>query len=332
MKFLIIQTAFIGDVVLATALVEKLHQHFPEGKIDFLVRKGNESLLRGHPFINKVLVLEKKQAKYTHLFAMVKLIRKERYDYVINAQRFMATGLLTILSSAKQTIGFDKNPLSRFFSKKVPHQISSEDVGMHEVKRNLLLIADLTDDTFVRPRLYPSDKDFEKVKQAGPYVCMAPASVWFTKQWPAERWIELIKRIPGEYIIFLLGAKGDIALCEEISQNFLDREIKILAGQLSFLESAALMKNAKVNFVNDSAPLHFASAVNAPVAAIFCSTVPAFGFGPLSDESHVFETSLELDCRPCGLHGYRSCPKGHFKCSIIDVDVMAKRIFPADEL
>jgi len=103
-----------------------------------------------------------------------------------------------------------------------------------------------------------------------------------------------------------------------------DPTIHIVAGQLSFLESAALMKNARMNFVNDSAPLHFASAVNAPVAAMFCSTVPAFGFGPLSDDSFVFETTERLDCRPCGLHGYKSCPKGHFKCSHIDIDSVVK--------
>jgi heptosyltransferase-2 len=76
------------------------------------------------------------------------------------------------------------------------------------------------------------------------------------------------------------------------------------------------MKDAKMNFVNDSAPLHFASSVNAPVTAIFCSTVTDFGFGPLSDDSAVVETALNLTCRPCGLHGYRECPEKHFKCAV----------------
>jgi len=89
-----------------------------------------------------------------------------------------------------------------------------------------------------------------------------------------------------------------------------------LAGKLSFLESAALMKDAAMNFVNDSAPLHLCSAVNAPVSAIFCSTVPAFGFGPRSEKSTIVETKIKLDCRPCGLHGFQKCPEGHFKCAL----------------
>jgi heptosyltransferase-2 len=88
-----------------------------------------------------------------------------------------------------------------------------------------------------------------------------------------------------------------------------------LCGQLTFLQSAALMRDAKMNFVNDSAPLHFASSMNAPVTAVFCSTVPKFGFGPLSDDSVIIETHEELSCRSCGIHGHKECPELHFKCS-----------------
>jgi heptosyltransferase-2 len=75
------------------------------------------------------------------------------------------------------------------------------------------------------------------------------------------------------------------------------------------------MKDARRNFTNDSAPMHLASAVNAKTTAIFCSTVPDFGFGPLSDDAVVVETSKKLDCRPCGLHGLRACPEKHFDCA-----------------
>jgi heptosyltransferase-2 len=61
--------------------------------------------------------------------------------------------------------------------------------------------------------------------------------------------------------------------------------------------------------------MHLASAVNAPVTAVYCSTTPAFGFGPLSDDSAVVEAIPAPECRPCGLHGYRQCPEGHFKCA-----------------
>src|ERR1700749_253276 len=95
-KFLVIQTAFIGDVVLATALLEKLHACFPDARIDCLVRKGNEGLLKAHPWLHEVRVWDKKQGKLKNLWPMSRRIRGERYDKVINVQRFAATGLLTV--------------------------------------------------------------------------------------------------------------------------------------------------------------------------------------------------------------------------------------------
>jgi len=61
--------------------------------------------------------------------------------------------------------------------------------------------------------------------------------------------------------------------------------------------------------------MHIASAMNAPVTVIFCSPIPAFGFGPLSEKSNIIQTIVKLECRPCGLHGYKKCPQGHFKCA-----------------
>ena len=87
--------------------------------------------------------------------------------------------------------------------------------------------------------------------------------------------------------------------------------------------NSALMKDAQRNYVNDSGPLHISSAMNAPVTAFFLSTVPAFGFGPLSDDSQILDVG-ELYCRPCGLHGFKTCPEGHFKCSEITLSAVKK--------
>src|SRR5208283_5076486 len=134
-KFLIIQTAFIGDVILATPIVEKLHESCPKSTIDFLLKKGTEGLLAGHPFINNVYVWDKKNRKYLNLWKLLKAIRKEKYDYVINLHRFMSTGLLTVFSGAKQTIGFNKNPMSLFYSCRYEHIITDKNNQVHEVDR-----------------------------------------------------------------------------------------------------------------------------------------------------------------------------------------------------
>lgn len=312
-SILLIQTAFLGDVILATALIEKLHGYFPESKIDFLLRKGNEGVLANHPKINRLMVWDKQQEKYRNLFRLLREIRKSRYDLVVNTQRFFATGFITAFSRAKTTIGFDKNPLSFLFSERVNHSFEG-----HEVARNLKLVAGFTSPDFIAPRIYPSASDEEMAGKfiKGSFICIAPASVWFTKQYPKERWVEMINDVPAGNTIFLLGSKQDLPLCEEIIAGLQDKgRIIILAGKLSITQTAALMKRAQMNFVNDSAPMHIASAINAPVTAVYCSTIPRFGFGPLSDVSFIVEKREPLYCRPCGLHGYHKCPEGHFRCA-----------------
>ena len=327
MKILIIQTAFIGDVILATSLVEKLHRFYPEASIDFLVRKGNESLLFNHPKINEMIIWNKKQNKLGNLLKLILSIRKKKYHYIINAHRFASSGLIVALSGAKTTIGFDKNPLSFLYTKTIKHEIKA-DVTKHEVERNLELIASITDNSFEMPKLYPSESDIDFINEfrQKAYVCIAPASVWFTKQFPKEQWVKLItlllsgswKNIRNDkkdLKIYLVGAPNDFDLCESIKKNFDEKEVKNFAGKFSLLQTAALMHSAQMNFVNDSAPLHLCSAMNANVTAIFCSTVTGFGFGPLSEDKTIIEIREPLYCRPCGLHGFKACPQGHFRCA-----------------
>ncbi len=328
-KILIIQTAFLGDVILATALIEKLHSFFPKSRIDFVLRKGNESLLIAHPKLTKLYIWDKTNNKIKNLYKLLQQIKSEKYDLVINLQRFFSSGLLAGFSGAKSIVGFENNPLSFLFTQSYKHKIGN---NMHEVARNQQLIANITDQIAAKPKLYPSLKHEEKVKiyqtsthlstNLKSYICIAPSSVWFTKQYPIDKWADLISKLPSQYTIYLLGSPNDNNICNAIIEKVkmplpysTINRIENLCGKLNLLESAALMRHAAMNYVNDSAPLHLASSVNAPVCAVFCSTVPAFGFTPLSDISFVVETDEELSCRPCGLHGYKKCPQNHFKCA-----------------
>ena len=166
------------------------------------------------------------------------------------------------------------------------------------------------------PKLYPSQADFDFVERYKKpnYLVFAPGSVWFTKRMPEEKWVELCKKTNENHTIYFIGGPEDYDLSNKIITQSKRKNCIILCGRLSFLQSAALMKDAHACVVNDSAPLHIASAMQAQVTAAFCSTVPQFGFGPLGENAQVVEVKDKLDCRPCGLHGYKACPEGHFKC------------------
>jgi len=313
-KILIIQTAFIGDAILSTSMIETWKINYPNSTIDILVRKGNESLLNNNPQLNEVLIWDKKKNKYSNLLKLISKVRKANYDAIFNVQRFVATGLITALSRAKIKVGYQSNPLSFLFSRSIPFDTSSD---LHETERNALLLHPYCSGKPLLPKLYLSEEDELSCEQYNKesYVCMAPTSVWFTKQWPKENWVKLIEHLSSIPIIYLLGAPNDFEACEDIKRLCNSSRVVNLAGRLSFLESASLMKDAKMNYVNDSAPMHIASSMNAPTTAIYCSTIPAFGFGPLSENSTIIEYKDELACRPCGLHGKRECPEGHFNCA-----------------
>lgn len=317
-RILVIQTAFIGDAILATGVLEKLHAFYPEAGIDYLVRKGNEGLFTGHPYLHSLLVWDKTRHKYGNLFKLLRQVRASRYDAVINLQRFAATGILTAFSGAGQKVGFDKNPLSFLFTRSVKHIAYSNTRPLHEIERNNLLIEQLTDARAARPRLYitPEVQLSVAAYTAGKFICIAPASVWFTKQLPAQKWIDLINSMDASYTIYLLGAPGDAGIANEIMKHAAHAGVVSLMGKLSLLQSAAVMQQAQMNYVNDSAPMHLASSLNAPVTAVYCSTVPEFGYGPLSDQRFIVQTTKPLECKPCGIHGHAACPEKHFACAL----------------
>ncbi len=316
-RILIIQTASLGDVVLATPLIEKLHHFFPQTRIDFLLKEGNEALLRYHPYLKHVIVWDKSEKKYQKLLELIGIIREQKYDLVVNTQRFASTGLMTVFAGARKTVGFKKNPFSLFFTHRLTHKISAKEGSLREVERNLRLIDNFTDTSLFKPKLYPSQHDFAWVSQykTKQFITVSPGSLWFTKEYPAEKWAGFIKQLDEDLVVYFLGSGKERKKIDRIMENSGHANSLNLAGRLTLLESAALMRDALMNYTNDSAPVHLASAMNAPVAAIFCSTVPEFGFGPLSATSFVIQTTENLPCRPCGLHGKNACPKKHFKCA-----------------
>jgi ADP-heptose:LPS heptosyltransferase len=314
---LIIQTAFIGDTILASHFARALKEKFPDSKIHFLIRKGNESVILGLPTIERTWIWDKKGGKFKNLIKLIIELRQFKFDMVFNLHRHFNSGLFTAFMKSPFKAGFIQNPLSFFYTFKVNHQIP-DPRGYHEVQRNLELIPDFKIENhskIYKPELPIQLKNIEKVSSylVDNYFVIAPASIWFTKALSEKKFHELTGELIKLGKVYFIGADSDKDLCERIRGNFPNTEN--LCGKLNLLDSAALMKNARRVFVNDSAPLHLASSMNARTTAIFCSTIPAFGYSPLADDSKVVDVGSSLGCRPCGLHGHKSCPMGHFKCS-----------------
>jgi heptosyltransferase-2 len=323
-KVLIIQTAFLGDAVLITSLLEKIRLESPNTSVHLLVRKGLEGIFKAYPYSHVVQVWTyDKRNKLNSWWSLRNDFAKEKFDQVFVAQRFFGMGLLSISIGAKKVIGFDKNPLSLFFDEKVPHEFGQ---GKHETERNTELLASWLGTLPYKPFMNASHlNNFPVDLQPKKYLCISPGSVWKTKRFPVHKWIEFIRLLPADQEIVLMGSAAEKHLSDEIEEAFMGsgRYISNACGRFNLQEVIAVYQQSLMSFVNDSGPLHICSAVNTPTGAIFCSTIPAFGFGPLAEHNKIIEVTQKLACRPCGDHGKKSCPEIHFNCgNSIDVKEM----------
>ena len=325
-RIILLQPAFLGDVVLSTALLESWHRAHPNHRLDMVVRKEAAGLLRDHPFLDKVHVWNRKGwGKYSRLMGLAEQVRATQPELVINLHRYASMALLGRRVGAPQCVGFSEG--TRWHAGNARLEPHSWGDGRHETERNHALVQDYIGDWNAKrdlPKLYPSESD-RAAASAFPKdaLVLAPSSVWATKRWPAERWSgladEWVSSVQGSPVI-LLGGPSDREMLEAVSQGCLKAKPLVVAGALGLLGSAALMGQARAVVSNDSAPLHMAGAMNVPVVGVFCSTTTRFGFGPLPvmmQEGRAAVTEIKesaLDCKPCGPHGHNQCPMKHFRC------------------
>ncbi|OGC85762.1 MAG: lipopolysaccharide heptosyltransferase II [candidate division Zixibacteria bacterium RBG_16_43_9] len=319
-KILIIQTAFLGDVVLTTPLIKAVKKEYPRSKVFFLLIPQTKELLQNNPHLDGVIVYDKKNKEkgVSSFLALAGKIRASGFDLALIPHRSFRSALLAYLARIPQRIGFDKSSGAFLLTKKIKY-IQSQS----EAKRNLsLLEKDIPPENDCLPGLFPSEDDFKyieelfrswDVKREDKIVGVAPGSVWNTKRWLPERFGEvaesLIEKL-GAKVIFI-GGKEDEKLCLEIASNMKSKPL-IAAGKTSPLQSAALISRCQVILSNDTAPMHIAVAMRVPVVAIFGSTIPEFGFEPTGKDDLIIQK--EIYCRPCGIHGKRKCPEKHFRC------------------
>jgi heptosyltransferase-2 len=219
-------------------------------------------------------------------------------------------GLLSISIGAKKVTGFQENPVSFLFQESIKHRFGQ---GVHEVERNIDLVEKWLGKQFYAPFLSTTPN---KLKDLEPetYLCISAGSVWETKRLPLQTWIDFIHGLPKDQAIVLMGAPNEIELSSKIEAACPEHLIYNFTGKLGLLEAISVYQQAAVAFVNDSGPMHICSAVNTPTVAVFCSTTPEFGFGPLSTWKRVVESKENLACKPCGSHGKNACPLSHYAC------------------
>ncbi len=314
-KILVLQTAFLGDVILATPVVKALNQIFPNAQIDTLTIPETSIVFKYNPYVTERLIFDKRRPlkKIISFLGLIHLLRKNKYDLAVSIQSSITSALLMFVGKIPNRVGFSRQKLLT--------QPVTVKPGIHTRIRYLKLVKSFSNKNFdSQTKIYWTDSEESKVqnlvdsigKNGYFLIGIAPGSVWYTKKWLQEYYIELLKLLANQKVkIFLIGGKEEKQLCEEIIRKS-ETSAKNLAGCLTILESAALISKLNLMITNDSAPLHIANAVKTDVIAIFGPTVPVHGFFPFRDNDKIME--IDLYCRPCSKHGGTKCPEKHFRC------------------
>lgn len=318
-KFLIIQTAFIGDAILTLPMIEKLKESNPDSLIDVLSIPSTEEIFNASPFVNKVYVIDKKNKDkgLFSLFRFSKNLKKNNYTKIYSPHRSFRSAIIAKLINANESYSFSNSNFKFLYS-----NIINYSKDKHEVQRNLDLISFAYDDKSwkVIPTLNIDENSKNKVEDffvnlgaKNKFVAIAPGSIWETKRYPQNYYVEIIKSLAADsFTVFLIGSKADEKLCESILENSGQNVINA-AGKFSLIESVDFLKRMKILIANDSAPTHLGVCADIPVLTIYCSTVKNFGFYPYNTKSSYISYD-NLDCKPCGIHGFNNCPIKTFDC------------------
>ncbi len=318
-KYLVIQTAFIGDAVLTLPMIQKLKELNPESLIDVISIPSTSMIFSLSPYVSYVHVFDKRDRhkNLLSLYKFGKFIKQNNYSRIYAPHRSLRTSLLVLFSGLRETYGFDVNSLHHIYKYLAAYENAS-----HEVERNLRLIHYPIEDGNwkILPEVHIPAEAESKVDnylrgsgEKRKFAAVAPGSVWNTKIYPPEYMDEIIRFLSAEYEqVFVIGGESDKEICSSIAERIKGNVISA-AGNFSLAESIALLGHMQILISNDSAPAHLGMCADIPVLMLYCSTVPDFGFYPYNKKSY-FLSFDDLFCKPCGIHGFNECPLGNFAC------------------
>jgi len=311
----IVQTAFLGDVLLTLPMAAAIKQSMPWAHVRLITTPAAATFVQGLDVVDEVIAFDKrgKHAGWKGMKAFAQFMRCDAHAVIV-PHHSMRTSMLVRLMQPTWSCTF-RTAWSRWFcTETIPYP-----AALHDADRHLRLASVLTGELRTKEELGPislsTPADMHAVARLldergvrKPYVVVAPGSVWPTKRWPIPHSNALAGLLADrlQRVVVL----GEIALAGSIPER---TNVVDLCGQTSLREAAAVIAGATVVVCNDSAPLHLATLQHIPVVAVFGPTVPEFGFGPFGDRSRVVEEAA-LACRPCSPHGTASCPLGTHAC------------------
>ena len=314
-NILAVRFSSIGDVLLTTPLLRALRSRHPSARITFLTKEPYVSLLSANPHVNEVMGISRDRG----LSDVAGELRGNRFSHLLDLHDSLRSRALRLLVPGNWS-SYPKHRMARAILIHTKRNVYRDPRPVAERYFSAARALD------VQPDGRPPDlfwdptaerRVLEWFQQAGipdivRPVAIAPGAAHATKRWPLEHWEDLTRRLVAQGChVTVVGGSDDAPLGSVLARTAPDR-VHNAAGQFQLQETGALLQRSSAVVSGDTGVMHMATAVGAPVVALFGPTVQPFGFFPYTKRASVLE--LPLGCRPCTSKGGPRCPLGHHRC------------------
>ncbi len=339
-KVLIVKPSSLGDILHAFPAVDLLSENLPDVEIDWLVHPAFAPILDYRKEVKNKIIFERKKLGnlktfFPEFIKLLKELRKNRYDLVIDMQGLFRSAIIAWLAKSPGVVGF-ASTRERLCSLFYRDKFQTPPELAHAVEKNISLIAaklNATDKIAFSPlpelKKYaePAQKILAAANISKQDICigLVPGARWKSKQWPPEFFAKAInilsaKRPDLHFLIF--GTDADAHAAEKISSMSENQEhVHSFAGKTGLGELVELMRKCEAVLATDSGPTHIAAALGKPVFALFGPTFPE-KTAPYGKKHEIFQP--EISCIKCFK---RYCRDESYRChSSIDAEIVAERI------
>ncbi|GBG58012.1 lipopolysaccharide core heptosyltransferase RfaQ [Sporomusaceae bacterium FL31] len=301
-KILVINLAFIGDVILSIPLTRALRDTYASARITMLTVPLTAPIAELNPFIDEVRIYDKK-GSHKGIIGGIELIRElrnEKYDLAVCMNFAVRGAIVAWASGIKYRVGYDAQNAKWFLT----HIANSHrETITHETHNHLAVLNPLeivAQDTSLslkkKTDVQRKIMDLLSLSTSNPVGIICPIGSYPLKSLPTEKYIEIIKQLRSKADIYLIGSRTEKVILDQLAVEAGITSDRVLAGTLSLPELVEFIRLAKFMITVDTGPLHIAQAVGTPVIAVFGPTDPRV-WGPRGkNDVLIYEP---VDCSPC---------------------------------
>lgn len=316
-KILVIRFSSLGDVLLTTPLLKSIKEQFPAAEVHYIVKNKFSETLANNPNVNKIIAVDD-NIDFNGLKELKRSIRNEKYDIIVDAHNSLRSFYLRLFQPAKK-LKFKKYSFRKFLLVKFKINLMKD---LPPVINRYINTLGLDTESHGLPEIFTTQSAKECVDKLlsglnlshdKKLICIAPSSAHFTKTYPPEYYISLIKLFDKNKFTIVLTGRGNDKKTIDTIMSSVGENVFNFCDKLTISELAGLIRKSNLFISGDTGPMHVAEAVGTNLVMLAGSSVREFGFYPQNKNSAVIEKD-GLKCRPCSHIGRSECPLGHFKC------------------